>query len=57
MPYRDLNGGTENPTTSYLFSEQIPLAAAKTLTSVTLPGLPGKGAEDVFALTVGTPAS
>jgi predicted GH43/DUF377 family glycosyl hydrolase len=56
MPYRDVGTG-EDATVSYLFSEQIPLAAGKTLASVTLPGAPSKGAEDVFALTVGTPAS
>jgi predicted GH43/DUF377 family glycosyl hydrolase len=56
MPYRDVGTGKDT-TTSYLFSEQIPLAAGKTLAAVTLPGAPSKGAEDVFALTVGTPAS
>ena len=54
MPYRDTAGGKDS-TTSYLFSTQIPLAAGKTLASVTLPGPVSKGAEDVFALTVGTP--
>jgi predicted GH43/DUF377 family glycosyl hydrolase len=52
MPYRDVTTGKDS-TVSYLFSEQIPLAAGKTLASVTLPGAPSKGAEDVFALTVG----
>ena len=56
MPYRDVSTG-KDATASYLFSEQIPLAAGKTLASVTLPGPAAKGAEDVFALTVGTPAS
>jgi hypothetical protein len=52
MPYRDVTTGKDS-TVSYLFSEQIPLAAGKTLASVTLPGAPSKGAEDVFALAVG----
>jgi predicted GH43/DUF377 family glycosyl hydrolase len=56
MPYRDVPTGKDS-TVSYLFSAQIPLAAGETLASVTLPGTPAKGAEDVFALTVGTPAS
>ena len=57
MPYRDSTAGKDS-TVNYLFSAQIPLAAGKTLASVTLPGASGgKGAEDVFALTVGTPAS
>jgi hypothetical protein len=56
MPYRDATTGKDS-TTCYLFSGQIPLAAGKTLAAVTLPGTPSKGAEDVFALTVGTPAS
>lgn len=55
MPYRDVSTGKDS-TVSYLFSAQISLAAGKTLASVTLPGTPAKGAEDVFALTVGTPA-
>jgi hypothetical protein len=56
MPYRDATAG-KNSTTCYLFSDQVPLAAGKTLAAVTLPGAPAKGAEDVFAFTVGTPAS
>lgn len=56
MSYRDGTTGKDS-TVNYLFSEQIPLATGKTLASVTLPGAASKGAEDVFALTVGTPAS
>jgi predicted GH43/DUF377 family glycosyl hydrolase len=56
MPYRDATTGKDS-TTCYLFSDQVPLAAGKTLAAVTLPSPPAKGAEDVFAVTVGTPAS
>lgn len=55
MPYRDIPTGKDG-TASYLFAAQIPLAAGQTLAAVTLPGAVSKGAEDVFALTVGTPA-
>ena len=40
-----------------IYAQVIDDEAGKTLASVTLPGTPSKGAEDVFALTVGTPAS
>jgi predicted GH43/DUF377 family glycosyl hydrolase len=53
MPYRDLDTSHQDSTVNYLFSDQIPLAAGKTLASVTLPGTASKGAEDVFVLTVG----
>jgi hypothetical protein len=53
MPYRDLDTSHQDSTVNYHVSDQIPLAAGKTLASVTLPGTASKGAEDVFVLTVG----
>lgn len=53
LPYRNTGGG-QDATKAYVFLAEIPLAAGKTVSAITMPT--GEGKLHVFAVAVGTPA-
>jgi lysophospholipase L1-like esterase len=59
LPYRNYQGGTSNQLTVYVFATQIPVNAAKTVVSVTVPDVgyavaPSVTAMHIFALALGS---
>lgn len=50
MPYRNIDDGTQDPTTTYLYSVSAALQPVKTVASVTLPN-PTNGYIGVFAIS------